>query len=230
MPFEKKRPRVSGAVAVARSVSAAQKKAGGSPDGKLRKLIDRFEGSEQERPNESKICTFCGATMGGLKRNLGRHIDFVLCRDTDEKAASAHFFPGQSRDTDSKLFALVKNRLSPELTRTYFATAHWSCKTCAKRNERWYKNALDRLRRDADRINALRQVLAVGNEPVTSNVRQARIAALPPPANSVTVEWEPWDGESLGGTHVRRVQGRYHVRTQSMRWEPVPEVSLSRCL
>jgi hypothetical protein len=62
MPFEKERPWVSGDATVARSVSAAQKKVGGSPDGKLRKLIDRFEGNEQERPNESKICTFCGAT------------------------------------------------------------------------------------------------------------------------------------------------------------------------
>ena len=67
MPFGKKRP-AAGAAAARQAQGwavAAQRKAGGSPDGKLRRLIERFEGREADRPNESKVCTFCGATQSG---------------------------------------------------------------------------------------------------------------------------------------------------------------------
>ena len=63
MPFgQKKRPH---GTAAAKWAAAAQRKAGGSPDGKLRRLIERFEGREEDRPNETKVCTFCGATQSG---------------------------------------------------------------------------------------------------------------------------------------------------------------------
>ena len=72
MPFEseKKRPR---GVAAAGWALAAQRRAGGSPDGKLRKLIDKFEGREAEWPASSKVCTFCGA--GGGAHALGNRHD-----------------------------------------------------------------------------------------------------------------------------------------------------------
>ena len=128
MPFgekQKKRPRGAAAASWA---AAAQRKAGGSPDVKLRKLIEQFEGKEAQRPNESKVCTFCGATQGGWSYggDRSRVLQFVLWRDTEEKAASAHYFPGQSRETDGKLLPLVKNRLSSELTKQHFATRELS--------------------------------------------------------------------------------------------------------
>ena len=225
MPFEseKKRPR---GVAAASWALAAQRRAGGSPDGKLRKLIDKFEGREAERPSSSKVCTFCGAGGGAHAFNATpeRNKRFVLWRDTEEKAASAYYFPGQSRETPPDLFTLVRNKLSPELKKTDYSTPHWSCIDCAFKNRRWFERALERLRRDANRVDALRQVLAVGDLDVRSDLRRARVAALPEPANAVTVEWQPWDGESAGGTHVTRVTRR------RLRWELVPTVTLSRIL
>ena len=222
MPFGEKKRRHGAAASWA---LAAQRRAGGSPDGKLRKLIDKFEGREAERPNETKVCTFCGVGGGGIVYGSAtpeRNKRFVLWRDTEEKAASAYYFPGQSRETPPDLFTLVSNKLSPELTKTDYSTPHWSCFDCACKNRRWFAGALERLRRDANRVDALRQVLAVGDLDVRSDLRRARVAALPEPANAVTVEWQPWDGESVGGTHITRVTRR------RQRWELVPTVTLSR--
>ena len=74
------------------------------------------------------------------------------------------------------------------------------------------------------------QVLAVGNYPPACDVWRSQVAALPPPANCITVEWHPWDGEAKRRAEVNRLRRVPGAVTRAQRWEPAPAVSLSRCL
>ena len=154
-----------------------------------------------------------------------QYIRFVQCLDTESSPASFYYFPGQSRATPAKDAWLIKNKLSPALTRTHLATPTWSCYQCANVNRSALNAMLERLRTEG-RDTALRRVVATGGDgtrlyrDLSNQERLARreaIASLQEPVGAVTLRVAPWAG-------MRRCIYEYPS------WRSLPDAGFARWL
>ena len=207
-----KKPKLGGAAA-----SEAVWAGGGG--GVVRQLVQKWEKGLE--PQEERKCTFCGDEQDSIQysETSGRMIRFVPCLDSAKSAASARYFPGQSRDTPAAHREHIRGRLADTLERLYLKTPTWSCMACATVNYNALKATLERLRAEGVGVEGMRDrlrwIVATNHLAVGSAQRAAAAGVVDQKA--VVVESQPWEGMRL-------------VEWNHMAWWELPPKAFARTL